>query len=427
MDREQFIKFIPKPENKDVILYDTTLKDLIDIDVLEKYNELYSNFIKKKQEFLNLKEKSEEYQRMIDNIYLYKPSWNEQDYLDALQNDKKTYSTMYNDIKKIENNIEILQKKIKSIDEKIEMQEVKEKRTAEKKEKSIDEDIEKQKEKIANLRENLILYKQTLETINDEILDNENEFEFLSQMLEDLKIGNYKCKYCGSTIKVYSENSLIYKRLYKNTEQNKNELKQLLEKKKKVELNISYYESEILKIKKNLNNDIEFKKEKRNSYNKKSIEVLKLEALRDEMINNMSELKNELESNPRSHSKHFLELKERIDKYELSLDNLKRIKEIKENSNNEIQKINSLREEIKKIIPVLNKYLRFISIYFKIYEQKANEYCGDNIKFKFFKIEEYKLLEIFEITYKGIEYSQLDKKTREEVDKTLIEKFSIYF
>jgi hypothetical protein len=37
MNRKQLINFIPKPENKDVIIYDLSLSDLIDKDVFKEY------------------------------------------------------------------------------------------------------------------------------------------------------------------------------------------------------------------------------------------------------------------------------------------------------------------------------------------------------------------------------------------------------
>ena len=117
MNREKLIKFMPKPDNKDVILYDINLKDLIDINVLEEYKKILPSFINKKNEYILLKEKIKEYEKIIDNVFLYKPSWTEEDYLQNLQNAKKTYSILYGPIKKIETNIQILQNKVKGLGE----------------------------------------------------------------------------------------------------------------------------------------------------------------------------------------------------------------------------------------------------------------------------------------------------------------------
>ena len=150
MNRKQLINSIPKPENKDIIVYDMSLSDLIDKDVFKEYNELLPIFLMKKEQYNGLEFKLKEYQNSIDNVYLFKKDWTREDYLQALQNNKKTYTTLYNDIKKIENNIEILQKKIKNIDDKIKIQIAKEEKDRINKIANIDEDINKNKEMLLN-------------------------------------------------------------------------------------------------------------------------------------------------------------------------------------------------------------------------------------------------------------------------------------
>lgn len=428
MEREQFIKFIPKPDNKDVILYDISLSDLIDLDVFQEYNKLYPIFINKKERYIFLKKVFEEYQSTINNIYLFKPSWSEEDYLQSLKDYKKNYSIVFGEIKKIENNIKMLQKNLQGINEKINFQTAKEEKQINNKKENINISIDKNKERMLNLKNFLDSYKLSLQNIEDQIIDNEEEFQILADMQSKLKEGKFKCEYCGRTIKSTSEDSLIYKRLTNNIEKNKNKLEKILKQKEKIELNISYYNSELIKVKNDLNNDIAFKKENYNFYKKKSIEILKLEALRDEILNNISSLEKQLKSNPKIKTKQYLDLKDNIKNCELSLINLKKIKEIKEQQKNEIEEFNELKKELKNMLEKLEKYIKFISIYFKIIEQKANEYCGNDFKFKFFKIEEnYKFVPYFNIIYKGINYWELDSKDKKEVDKILIEKFSIYF
>lgn len=426
MNREDFIKFIPKPENKDVILYDISLQDLIDVDVLLEYNKLYPIFISKKEQYLNLKAKLEEYNKIINEIYLFKKSWTEEDYLQALRDDKKTYSILYGDIKKIENNICMLQRNLKGINEKIQIQESKENKRIDDKKESIEKDIEKNKEKLLNYKNYLDSYKLSLEEINNKINENEEEFELISLMQNNLETGECKCEYCGRTIKKVDENSLIYKKIYNNLEKNKNKLQKLLEQQNKLELSIAYYEAEIKKIKSDLNNDIQFKKENKNIYLKKNLEVLKLEAVRDELLNNISKYEKELKSNSRTQNTKFLELKDNINKYELSLNNINKIKELKEENKKEIKEYTKLKSELKEILNKLDLYLKFINIYFKILQQKAEEYCGKDYKFKFAKIEDYQFIPILEIYYKGVKYEELSSKDSDEVHKFLIEKFSIY-
>ena len=427
MNRDNLIKFIPKPSNQDVILYDIELKDLIDANVLQEYNKLYPIFINKRNEYLELKTKLEEYQKSIDNIYLYKPNWKEEDYLQGLKDMKKTYSTMFGEIKKTENSISMLQRNLKGINEKIQIQIAKENKKNEDKKQNINKDVETNKENLLNLKNYLDTYKLSLKEIENQIQENEEDFQMLSKMESKLEEGKCQCEFCGRMIKSVDEDSIFYKRLANNFEKNKKQLESLLAQKEKLELNISYYESEIQKVKDNLNNDIQFMRENHNFYQKKSIEVLKLEALRDDMINNISKLEKQLENNSRTKTNMYLELKEKIEKYELSLSNLKKIKDMKSNSDNDIQHFNNLKLELKEMLDKINLYIKYLDIYYKILAQKASEYCGKNYKFKFHKIEDYKLIPILEIYYDDIEYNSLNSSVRQEVDKTLIEKFEIYF
>ena len=70
MNRKQLINSIPKPENKDVIIYDMSLSDLIDKDVFKEYNELLPLFLIKKEQYIGIENKLKEYQNAIDNVFL---------------------------------------------------------------------------------------------------------------------------------------------------------------------------------------------------------------------------------------------------------------------------------------------------------------------------------------------------------------------
>ena len=426
MERKDFINFIPKPENKDVILYDISLKDLIDVNVLEEYNKLYPIFDSKKTQYIELKAKLEEYKKSINNIYLSNKDWNEEDYLIALKNDKKTYSTLFGEIKKKENSISMIQKNLKSINEKIEIQRIKDNKAIEDRKDNIDKNIAHNKEKLLNLTNYLDIYKFSLNQVEEQLKENEEDFQLLAKMESKLNEGKCRCEMCGHMITSVGEDSFFYNRLCKNIEKNKDRLEKLLAKKEKLETNINYYKTESKKVKDDLNNDLQFKKESYNFYQKKSTEILKLEATRDEMLNNISKLENQLKNDSKVNTKQYLNLKNNIEKYELSLNNLRKVKDMKEGHTQEIEDFTKIKEELKEILSKIELYIKFINIYFKIIEQKANEFCGDKFKFKFFKIENYKLDLILEIYYDNIEISQLDKKTREQVEKYLIEKFSIY-
>lgn len=427
LNREELMKFIPKPKNEDVIIYNTELSDLIDIDVFQEYEKDIKPFLQKRDDFNVIKLKIKEMENFINNVYLYKPSWSREDYLIKLKNDKRTYSTMYKDIKKDEDNLLILEKKLKTMNDKIAIQEAKENKKLQDKKQNLDDEIQKDKNNLENLKEKMSFYTLQQDIINQEISKNEIEFNDLCEMQEDLKTGQYQCKFCGCHVNVYSENSRIYKRLEKNLENNKINLEKLLKKKESVDKEIAYYKTEISKVKINLNNNINFKKDNHFFYQKKTIEILKLEALRDDVMNNIAEIEKKLKTKPQLKSEQYIELKNNIEKYELSLQNLDKIKEIKENMKEDINNYKFLKEELTKTYNKLIKYKEFITLYYKICEQKINEYFGPEYKFKLFKFDDLVFKPIFELKYNDVEYSQLSKEDKEIVDKSFNEKISIFY
>ena len=426
MDREEILKIIPKPKNEDVIIYDTELINLIDVDVLKEYYDIFPIYKIKKENYILLKEEIEQYEKSINNIYLYDKSWNELDYLEMLKKEKKTYSTIFSDIKKIENNIQILEKKYKNINEKIEIQRNSDEKKKKDKRKNIDNEIKETKEKILKIENVLEGFKINLKYINEQIQNNLETKAELTEMKQDLEKENCKCIYCGTIIKNRSKNkvsNIIEKKIIKNLSQ----YEDLQKNKLKIEKEKDYYENELLNLKTTLKNNVEFKKQDYNFYIKKSIGVLKLEAIRDDILNQMLKLKKDYETNPLISSKKYLETKELISKYELSLENLKKIKENKENFKEKYSKIKKLSEELKDLNSKLTLYKKFIEIYYKIYQQKVNDYFGKDFKFVFYKFNNLELIPILELKYKDIEYLELNSFLKKECDNIYVEKISSFY
>ena len=426
MDRNMLMNSIPKPSNGDVIVYDTTLKNLIDVDVFQEYKELLPIFTEKSKEFLVYMHNIENYKETLNNIYLYRADWSEEDYLFNLKNEKQTYSNLFQPIKKIENNIEILQKKLKMIDNKIELQKVKEKKELEDKKNNIDKRINNNVDKLMDLKEKYSFLQTENQKLSQEIKDNEDDFSILQKMVENIDKGECKCEYCGSILKNVSKESRVYKRLYKKILKNKEDLKILIETQEKNNQQLSELKLNITQIKQELKNDSNYKSQDFNFYQKKSVEILRLEGSKDALLNELTDLQNKLEHNTQNKTKEYLDLKERIEKCEQSLENLHKIKNMKEELQKERNRYNELYEELKNIKTKMVQYKNFLTIYFKIYEQKASQFCGNDFKFKIFDFDNYTLIEKFEIYYKTIEYNNLSLDTKIKVDNILKEKFAFY-
>lgn len=420
MNREQFMKLIPKPKNQEVIVYDVNLKDLLDVNVFEEYKATLNEYKQKKETYDLLDIEINQYLEIINKAYLYDTSWGESDYINMLQNEKKTYSTLYRSIKQIEDKISISKKKLKVIEEKINIQTITDKKNIEKKLESLDANIEKNKNLYFKQKDKLNELKNDLSYINHLIQDAYKDKEFINKMKEDLKNDTFICEYCGTKIKSHGENSHLAKRIQRNLINNDKQIANLNSRKEKTELEIAGLENEFKKVKEQLNNDIQIKKQGNNIYIKKSTEVLKLEGLRTKTINDIATLEKSLKKQPHYNSDAFNNIKDKISKLELSLDNLHKIKVSKTNIQDKINQYDSLKKELSDIESKLKSYVNFIRIYYKIYEQKLNLLFGNGIKFKLYEIDNYEVKEVLKIYYNNIEYEYLDNKAKNSVNKILL-------
>lgn len=427
MERKDIIKIIPEPKNEDVIVYDLTLKSLLDVNVIEEYKKILADYKIKRENYILMEQELEQHKISINNIYLYNKKWSEKDYIEMLQKDKKTYSTYFNDIKKIENNIQILEKKYKILNEQIEIQRNKELKEVETKRKNINNEIEETKKNITKLNTQKNSLKLEYDRYLKQIEELQEDIDLCLAMQQELDNKEYQCQYCGTIITNGNSKKRIFNMLDKKINKNSKILNSYKTSLEKTEKDLSYITKELKENKSILENDMEFKKQDYNFYIKKSVKILEMEATRDEIQKDILKYKDEYENNKIVKSQEYQNLKDRIDKYELSLQNLQRIKESKQNFSEEYKIINNLKPILLELNEKLKLYKKFIEIYFKIYEQKANDYFGNNIKFKLFKFNSLDLEEIFEVYYNGIEYTQLHPKQREELDKICYEKISYLY
>ena len=114
---------------------------------------------------------------------------------------------------------------------------------------------------------------------------------------------------------------------------------------------IEFYEIQFEDNKEILNNNIQFKKENFDFYIKKSVKVLEMEAIRDQTLNEITNFEKQLQDDPRIHSQQYKELKDRLNKYKLSLENLRKARIEKEFFLEENKMYQEERIEINKIVP----------------------------------------------------------------------------
>lgn len=426
MNRENVITIISEPKNEDVILYNTTLVDLLDVNVFQEYRSTLNLYKLKKEKYLLLDKEVKQYQEMIDGIYLYRKDWKEEDYVEMLKKDKQQYSKLYSDIKKMENQIQVLEKKFETTNQQIEIQKVKDAKEIEEKKKNIDAENSLLANNISKMNLEIKELERDLKLVNEEIEEKNEEKEAILEMASMLNDNAYVCQYCGTTITHSSSKQRIGRTLQKNLDKNQNKIEILENKKNNIEKDLAYIRNELSKNKIELKNNIEFKKQDYNFYIKKSIPVLKLEAIRDNILTQLTELKTKYEKNPQVQQESFKILKDRMEKYELSLNNIRKINTQKEDFKSNLNTLKTLKEEILNLREKLNKYIKFINIYYKIYQQKIGDYFGSDFSFTFHKFEDYDLHEIFELKYKNISFTQLPKTLKKECEDIYYEKIKYF-
>ena len=317
----------------------------------------------------------------------------------------------------------ILKKKTSAINDKISVQKVKEEKENEEKNININNEIEENKINVRKCKDTVGIYKNAYKRNEGQIKELKSDLKMLEISKQQLFKGDYKCFCCGKKIKEV-EAGKITDRIITNIQKKKQQLQNLSEEKEKIKNTLDYYNEQLSKNKIELQNNLAFRRNYKKIYIKKSVEILKLEAAKNECLEKIAKLNEKLENEPFIKSKKFLELKNRIEKYKVSLENLKQIKNAKAIMAKKINIYEEKEIEFNKVKTLITKYLSFLNIYYKIYEQRASQYAGSDYKIKLFEIKDLDIIEILNITYKGIEYSQLSKNNKEIVDKNLIEKFS---
>lgn len=400
INREDIFNLIPMPRNEDVIIYDTNLKDLLDTNVLEEYEKLNKTIELEKENYQKLNFEIKRYKDTVNNSYLYRADWNEDDYIDILQKEKKQYSNLFYAMKKKQSELDILQRKYAHINEQIEIQAKKDQEEIEEKKKNINNEIETKKNEFSKIEEQI-------KRLENEEIQAKDFIEFIQ-----------------------GQNEILEKNIEKNVtrviDRGNTKIKKLSNNIAKLEQLINIQKEKSKTVKKELNNLLQFKEQDFTFYTKKSMRILELEGQREQISNKIVSLKEEINNDPINKDTQYLELKDNIEKIELSLENLKKIKEYKVNIVGKLENFKKIEKTLFEHIEQQKKYTHFLDIYYKIYEQKANDYFGPNIKFKFHEIVDEHINKIIKISYKNINYPELNSIQRENFEQELNEKMKLF-
>lgn len=404
---------IEKPNNQDVIAYDPNyLIDLLNINVQKKYPDLLKKY---KQEFKSYQleeQKMQDYDKKLNEFYLFNTSWTEYDYLTKINESKKTYAILYSNINANEKKIKALKSRLEILKQSLEDQKAIQQLNFNKQIENNKRQIPKLQNKLFKLERKMNKYNLDIEYYNNSISLLENTGNFIEELQS--KINEHP-----ELKKVKSINTLITNQISKF----QNEINDFKGKIRDTKDDILIIEDDYNESKEELENLLTFNEQEKIPYHKKSIEILRIEGEINSTKNQIANIQQEIENDSKYNSKEFNALKDKINKYELSLKNLTTIKEYEKENKGKIIELKEKQDELKKQYSILSKMTKFLIIYYKICEEKINSVFED-ITFKLYKIlSDIEVIEDLKITVNSIEYANLDANTKNKVDRELASVF----
>lgn len=109
----------------------------------------------------------------------------------------QTYSTLYGNIKRKEDEIKILQKKISTINDEIIIQKNKEDKDNEIRNADISNKIEENKTDLKKFKDAVDIYKNSSKRIDEQIRNIKSDLKILEESEKQLSRGTYQCFCCG--------------------------------------------------------------------------------------------------------------------------------------------------------------------------------------------------------------------------------------
>lgn len=385
----------------------------------------YKKYIKEYNDEVSIYRKTikenEEANEKISCFWVIDPSKTKEDYIKEIEKIQNNNSNLLKAVRKEETIAESLKKQLENINNKIEFETKKEDKELKQKRELIDQEILKQKEALFNIKTKIELnnskIKDNTEQLKYILKDLQTNIDFISSAEED----NCKCPMCNQKIKSVKQNSIYNKILIKKENQEKI-IQELNEKIKKNQEENEEMAIDIVKIKEELQNNINFKENNVFSYKKKSLNILELESKRNQINESLINQIQKIEETKKKSGTQFHDIELKLEKLYLSIKNLDMLNDQMEiiNQNNKIIKEKKITiQEIEKKLTMLKLY---INIKWKIISNRVSYVFGDDFKINLLKFINYEPIRIFEIIYKNVPYENLKNTEKQYVDSIINKK-----
>lgn len=426
--RELLLKLVPIPNNKDVIYYDNRFIDLINIDVQKLYDDEYLKFKELEKQYSIINKKINDYNERLDNLKLVDNKMTEKEYINKIQELETKYSKQYRYIKQLESKMSSYRNKIIDLNNKIEIQKSNEMKLAKSKaEKTIDskKDI---LNKLSNLKIMIELSNNKLEILNEKLKFYREQYNLYNSNYHDLCENKFTCNFCG--IKMDFENRKKYNSLITKMDKKCDEIdNKTIEIKHEIELEFDNKTKLLTKqkiLRENLNNikNLE-QQEDFVLYTKKSLSILKLEASKFEIEEQLEQLNIEYTSEAKKAGNEFSELKNNINNYKQSLLNLHDIKESKENLKEDMKQYNEIITQAKQLKSDLLFHCEFLMTRNKLREKRLSDLFDGKLKFELFYMDDINIKNMLNISYNNVKLNNLNPEEEEIVENMILDKIKL--
>lgn len=414
--RKKILKLIPLPEDKEVIIYNKSFSDFINKDVQELYEINLEQYNENSTKIQELKANIKSAEEFINNAAIVNKKLDEKGHIIKIKELETEYAQKYAKIKSFERKISMYSSRIQKISSEIDFHISEGKKFSKQKEEELNEKININNFKIGELETYYRYYKEYY-----------NEYSLLSKMLNKELAAQEKilrsalddntiCRQCRkryypSATSVTRNMKVIQDRL----DQYNNNFTLVKQKAEEYKKQAKLLKEENKSMKEQIKN---FKF----IYSKKSDKVLNLEAVKFGLFNDIEALEEELKAEVQKKGKEYQQLKNKINTYKTSLDNLIAIKQTAKELQIYKEELQQILEKQKLYINNLDFIIKFLDIKFKLYTKNLKTFFDERVKIDLFEIQEYNINEICNIEFDNIKMEFLNAEGYKELNDFLVTK-----
>lgn len=414
--RKKILKLIPLPEDKEVIIYNKSFSDFINKDVQELYEINLEQYNENSTKIQELKANIKAAEEFINNAAIVNKKLDEKGHIIKIKELETEYAQKYAKIKSFERKISMYSSRIQKISSEIDFHISEGKKFSKQKEEELNEKININNFKIGELETYYRYYKEYY-----------NEYSLLSKMLNKELAAQEKilrsalddntiCRQCRkryypSATSVTRNMKVIQDRL----DQYNNNFTLVKQKAEEYKKQAKLLKEENKSMKEQIKN---FKF----IYSKKSDKVLNLEAVKFGLFNDIEALEEELKAEVQKKGKEYQQLKNKINTYKTSLDNLIAIKQTAKELQIYKEELQQILEKQKLYINNLDFIIKFLDIKFKLYTKNLKTFFDERVKIDLFEIQEYNINEICNIEFDNIKMEFLNAEGYKELNDFLVTK-----